>query len=206
MKILNLLSTLALACSVAGCGLEDEILADRINLDMHIEQSNSDHDFVSTVEDITTEFKTASWRHNADGTVDLSRKIHFDVTLKNGEHLEFEFSFIKNNEDAKLLSLVGGEWADYGQYWEYESTDVEFENFYSGFDYAIISINNNWIRYEPGTEGFEVTKVKEVTVGRYVKSYITLEFSGTAYGLYDPEGEYSEVYSLIDGTFKGIIE
>jgi hypothetical protein len=38
------------------------------------------------------------------------------------------------------------------------------------------------------------------------KNYITMNFTGPAFGAFDPTGEYQEVYTLTNGIFKGVME
>ena len=90
--------------------------------------------------------------------------------------------------------------------WDYKFFENEVNNFYNNFDEARVVINNNVIFHLHNNDNFNIENIEKVVANGLEKSLVKIKFSGLAYGWYDPNGEYQEVYKITDGTYKGIIE
>lgn len=174
-----------------------------------LEQLNTNNDLVTystQVKNFRTKHKSSGWRLNGDGKIQLTREIMFDLELNNGDSVEFGFWFIKYENNKENLVLADEE-LYYGERdWDYLSTETEITNFYKGFDEARILINSNVIFHKSPNENFQIVSVEEGVENGETKSFVTIQFEGTAFGFYDPNGEYQEVFKFTDGVFKGVIE
>lgn len=191
-----------------GCSEKEvsPIINPSLEIELDIEKSNSDNNYTSKAVEISTKSKSSGWQVSNDGIAQLTREIMFDLTLENGEKLEFGFWLIKYETDTSLLDLIDADLYYRARRWNYKSLEDEKEKFYGEFDEARVLVNSNVIFYEKPDQGFEVSSVKSATIDGESKSYLTIRFSGTAFGWYDPEGAYQEVYSLNNGVFSGAIE
>jgi len=203
LKILIILATVLLC----GCEKDDDTntVTPVTAISFEVEQSNSSNDYTSSVKSASLRLKKQDWRLHHDGKTQLEQSIFYDVTLENGEVLDFGFWFIKYEKDASELMLEPDSSDQLNEKWDYISTEVEASNFYKGFDEARVLINSNVIYHTQVNDGFEVD-VEKVTVEGEEKSYVTINFDGTAYGFYDPEGESQEVFAFKNGFFRGVIE
>lgn len=195
-------------CLLFGCKKKDPALKTNppYEISAQIEQLNSDDDFFSSVESVTVKFKRSGWLENVDGSVDLLQELMFDMELENGKELTFGFWFRKIETDTNLLVLMDEDISYWERKWDYMETGVEASNFYEGFDEARVLINNNVTFHEQNNSTFNIVEVMPVLVDGEEKSYVTIEFEGTAFGWYDPNGEHQEVYSITNGIFRGVIE
>ena len=90
--------------------------------------------------------------------------------------------------------------------WDYSSFEIEATNFYQGFYETRVLINGNVIFYQQGNDNFNIVRIEKAIINGEEKSYVTINFNGKAFGWYDPSGEFQEVYEIINGIFKGVIE
>ncbi|MFY0627911.1 MAG: hypothetical protein JXR07_16550 [Reichenbachiella sp.] len=199
---------LVLLIFILGCSEEDN--SPRIDppneIGFQIEQRNSNNDFISNAENIEIQYKSSRWGLNVDGEIRLTREVMFNVGLENGETIEFGFWFMKNETSENDLTLRGEDLDNEDRSWDYVSTDAELKRFYQDFDEARLLVNYNVMFHNESNENFEVISIEQATVNGEHKSFVTIEFSGIAFGWYDPTGEFQEVYEITDGVFKGIIE
>ncbi len=171
-----------------------------------VEKINSDQGFVTSTKSISLKSKTSGWRLDTEGKIYLTREVMYDLLLENGEEIEFGIWFTKQENDLNLLILENEDQNFWERNWDYVSIEEEAINFYQGFDESRIMINNNVIFHQQVNDNFNIISVESVEVDGQEKSLLTLSFSGEAFGYYDPKGEYQEVYKILNGVFKGVIE
>jgi len=191
-----------------GCSQEDSLLITNSpnQLSFQVEKLNSDDNFNTSVKSFESKVKSAGWKLNPDGKIQLTREIVFEVKLENGQSVEFGFWFIKYETDENTLILMDENLNYRERNWDYVSTEVEESNFFQEFDEARVMINANVIFHHETNENFKIESIEPTAIDGKEKSYITINFHGVAYGYYDPTGEYAEVYKLTNGIFKGVIE
>lgn len=175
-------------------------------ISLEIEKTNAESNFKSRAAALSFTGKSSGWRLNGDGKVQLTREVKFDLELENGEVLAFGLWFIKYEQNKELLVLEDENLNSWERSWDYKSFEDDLTSFYKGFDEARVMINNNVIFHNQTNDSFIIERVEKATVDGLEKSYVTIKFNGTAFGWYDPNGEYQEVYKLTDGTFKGVLE
>ncbi|MEM8887075.1 MAG: hypothetical protein AAGD28_03740 [Bacteroidota bacterium] len=171
-----------------------------------IEVINSTNDFVSNISSWEEIRKNAGWYENRQGGVMLTQAIYYDVELENGEKVELGFWFKKFEGNRDLLILDDSNNAAWNRNWEYKSLEDEANFFYGDFDEARVTIGNNVSFHQEANPSFQITDVKRATVDGVERNYIQLSFEGLAFGWYDPNGQYQEVFKFIDARFEGVIE
>lgn len=176
-----------------------------INFD--ITRSNSDNNYSSSAEKIVGPIRKESRFHYGIDSVELIQEISFDILLENNDTLSFGFWLIKR-EDRQLINLGPYDPVyNRGEEWDYINFSDEVENFYYDFKEARILLNNNVI-FQIGSSDnlFKVVNAREVLIEGEKKTYLEVNFEGTAYGWYDPSGIAQEVFKISKGVFKGVIE
>lgn len=210
MNTSNLTLLLLSVCLFLGCN-QDEIspITDSdFEINFELEHSNSPEDFTTRVENIIAHSKTSRWSfYDYVDQFSLIKEIEFDLNLENGVEVRFGIWFKKYEPNQEPLILEDENtlrfWGE--RDWDYLSTEIEKDNFYREFDEARITVNNTVIFHGQINDDFDVVKVDPVVVNGEEKSYITLNFSGKAYGWYDPLRQNS-YYKISNGVFKGILE
>jgi hypothetical protein len=165
----------------------------------NISKINSENDFSSAVSTFSFKKSNYYWYLNSNGSIDISKENIFEITLDNGDILDFGIWFLKRNEDTTKIDF------SIDKNWRYKSAKLEKERFFSDFDEACILIGNKVIFYSTQNYSFEILNVRSVS-DEYPKNYISLIFEGKATGFYDPEGKYSAVYFIEKGIFRGILK
>ncbi|MFN3404871.1 MAG: hypothetical protein ACK40G_12300 [Cytophagaceae bacterium] len=168
------------------------------------ERSNSVENYTSKVSSFVLKNKGTGWLLNSENKIELTREVEYTVQLENGHIITFGFWFIKREMDDSQLILLDHDSLSYNRRWNYITTDLETERFYKGFDEARVLVNNNVIFHNSPNENFKI-ETEKVIVNNKQQSYVTIYFQGTAYGFYDPFGEFQEVFHFSGGTYKGIL-
>ncbi|MDW3651543.1 MAG: hypothetical protein R8P61_30970 [Bacteroidia bacterium] len=171
-----------------------------------IEVINSSNDYVSRIKSWEVNRKNAGWYENRQGGVMLTLAIYFDVELENGEKVELGFGFNKLEGNRDLLILDDPNNAAWDRNWEYKSMEDEANFFFGDFDEARVTIGNNVSFHQGANPAFQITDIKTAMVDGVERNHIQLTFEGLAFGWYDPDGQYQEVYKFIEGSFEGVVE
>jgi len=204
---------ISISLFIASCKKKENTLMDpSTSVSFTVEKNNSDNNYTSKVEQFIFKKKSASWRlNNFEELGHLSREIMYDLELENGENIEFGLWFGKNdnlNKDEVVLGNPNSEntLGLWGNQWQYKNFAVGVENFYRENKDIRITINNTVIFTSFGSDNIQFTNLAKATVNGEEKTYAEFEFEGTAYGWYDPNGEFSEYFKITNGSFKGIID
>ncbi|MEM6800597.1 MAG: hypothetical protein AAF696_04285 [Bacteroidota bacterium] len=171
-----------------------------------VEVINSQNDYTANIQSIKEERKTRGWTINREGQIYLNKQIHFEVVLDNQDTLHMGFWFTKYEDNRDLLILEDEDKRYWERNWAYKSLEDEAAFFYADFDNAQVTIENNVSFHEGPNENFRVTKIEEAIVNGENKNLVHLSFQGLAFGWYDPDGRFQEVYKFLDGKFSGVIE
>lgn len=185
-------------------------------LSFDIEKTNSTNDFVSSVVDfefVEQESKWWMWSPNFDTSVQLNRTILFNAILANGDSIDFKIWFKKQTSDYDKLILTDSVQVEncsgcsLSGKWCYRSIIDERDDFYLDYGTAFIDIKRSFTTGHKSNNGrFEVSNVERCLVDGIERNYISIEFEGSAFGVYDPYGEHLEVYHLSNGRFEGVID
>jgi len=207
-KVLKNTILIFITIMIFGCE-KDEIVKNQVTtINFDINKSNSDNNYSTTVDEIINTPEKISRFHYGVDSVELIKEIQFNIKLKNRDSINLGFWFIAY-ESPTLLNL--GEFDSIylnGLNWDYINFEDEINNFYKGFKEARVIVNNsNVIFYNsPQKSFFQIDKAEQIFINGEYKTYIEIKFEGTAFGFYDPQGIYQEVYKIDNGIFKGIIE
>ncbi|WP_242926599.1 hypothetical protein [Pontibacter vulgaris] len=209
MRILHrLLVILLTIIGLSGCN-ENEVsptLEDNGDISFEIERTNSTKNYSTSAKQATISHAESGWQLMGNGEIQLSRGITFDVELENGDTLQLGLHFYKNETNPGLLILQDQDSLHWNRRWKYTSAKLEADNFYSDFDGARVLVNNtNVIFNDVINDNFRIN-VEKALVNNHEQNVLTINFAGTAYGWYDPTGEYWEVYKIKNGKFSGVVE
>lgn len=203
-----LASLIIMALSITACDSDNGDIINPIDeVSFQVERSNSDNNYISNTQEVTLKGKSSYWSTNTSGEMGvIYKEASYDITLENGEIVVFGLWFAKHQEDANLLVLEDeNETGFTGENWDYLSSEIEAENFYKNCSDIRITIDNNVIFTESNSDN-DIVEVETAMVDGIEKSYITVDFTGSAFGWYDPDGTFQEVYTFTNGMFKGVIE
>lgn len=204
-KSFNILSLILFALALLSCEKENNLEPNpNTIIEFQVEQKNSNNDFISNVEKILNITKNSRWDYSLD-TVILIKEINIDLLLTNDDTLNFGLWFLKY-DNRNLVNLYADTLIYTGKDWDYIDFDNEVNNFYKNFNEARVLINNNVFFHHEISPDFKILSIDEIFIEGKNKSLIEISFEGTAYGWYDPHGEYKEFYKIKNGFFKGIIE
>jgi len=165
----------------------------------NINKSNSDNDYLSSVRTFSFKKTRHYWYLNSDGSIHISKENDYEITLDNGETIDFGIWFSKHKEDTSYINFNSD------RNWKYKNPKFENERFFNGFNEARILIDNTVIFYSASNDSFEICSVRMISVNE-PKNYVNIKFHGKATGWYDPEGKYSPFYLIDQGIFRGILE
>ncbi len=197
-----LLPLVILSCNKS----ERKIQIDSDGFSAEIKRSNSSKNYKTTIEKADLNRKIAMWRMKEDGSIQLTKQVLYDVTLKNGQEVTMGFWFIAYETEAELLNLSGGEDdLAYHKTWSYVNPADEKAHFYEGFREARVEINSNVIYHSSTNEHFTLD-LKTTEDQGIEKNFVSIKFDGTAFGGYDPEGKYQEVFKIEKGRFEGFMD
>ncbi|MEL6250676.1 MAG: hypothetical protein AAFR87_01590 [Bacteroidota bacterium] len=171
-----------------------------------IQVINSNNDYISSIVSGEEVRKNAGWYENRQGGVMLIKVVYYELELENGEKVELGFWFQKLEGNRDLLILEDAGNSAWDRNWDYKSKEDEANYFYGDFDQAQVMIGNNVSFHKGPNPSFQITEVRKATVNGVEKNHIHLKFEGLAFGWYDPDGRYQEVYKFIDGSFEGVLE
>jgi len=213
---------ITLTCLITGCKKKDNTIIDpSTEISFSIEKTNSDKDYGSEIQRFSLKQKSERWSLNTfEELSHLSREIIYDVELQNGETIVFGFDFKKgdsciddqsmrcpiNKEEVILEETNSSHLSGLrGKKWNYIDTQVEIDNFYKTCALNIL-IDNNVIFSNFNSENVQLIKLEKAIVEGEEKTYAEFNFEGTAFGWFDPDGKFSPVYHITNGSFKGILE
>jgi len=208
---------------MVGCKKKENTLIDPpTSLSFSVERVNSTNDYLSQTKQFSLKEKSEKWSLNTfEELSHLSREIIYDIELLNGETVEFGLDFKKgdsctdnqaercpiNKEDLILKETNPSDLSSLrGKKWDYKDTQSEIENFYKACALNILINNNVFSTTFLNTEHINSFKFTKAIVNGEEKTYAEFNFEGTAFGWFDPEGEFGAVYKITDGSFKGILE
>ncbi len=206
--------TILLLIMFIGCSKDNNsniISNPSVEITLNVEISNSDNNYSSKVKSVFNINKYSSWFYTSDtlnqpnDSIFLSRGKEFGLELENGDTIKIEFRFQKR-ELKDLLYLKDNGLPVYFKGWDYKNFEDEKSLFYNNFDEAIVNFGSNGLYFLKQNENFKIVNVQKAFETGVEKSYIEINFSGIAYGWYDPSGEFAPVYTITNGHFKGIIE
>ena len=175
-------------------------------LNATVQVINSQNDYTAEIQSIIEERKSAGWTINRDGKVLLFQQIYFNAILDNQDTVYIGLWFRKDEGNKDLLILEDEDKRYWERNWKYKSLEDEAAYFYGDFDQAQVMIENNVSFHEGPNDNFKITQIEEAIVDGEKKNLIHLSFQGLAFGWYDPDGKYQEVYKFLDGKFSGVIE
>ncbi|MFA5328936.1 MAG: hypothetical protein WC384_14180 [Prolixibacteraceae bacterium] len=206
--------TILLLMMLIGCSKENNsniISNPSAEITLNIEKSNSENNYLSKAKNVFNINKSSKWVGSSDtlsqpnDSVFISRGKRFRLELENGDTIEIEISFQKR-ELKELLYLKDNVLPVYLREWDYKRFEDEESLFYKNFDEARIDFGSNGLYFLKQNENFKIVNVQKAFETGLEKSYIEINFSGIAYGWYDPRGEFAPVYTITNGHFKGILE
>jgi len=199
--------TILLLIILIGCSKENNsiiISNPRSEITLNVEKSNSDNNYLSKVKSVFYIDKSSKWIESSNDSVDIYKGKRFGLELENGDTIKMEISFRKR-ELKELLYLKDNALPYYLREWDYKRFEDE-SLFYKNFDQALIEFGGNVLYFPKQNENFKTVNVQKAFESGLEKSYIEINFSGIAYGYYDPSGQFAPVYTITNGHFKGIIE
>ncbi len=185
----------------------EEIINPPTEMSFQVEKTNSENNFSSNVQSFDFKQKSSHWTKTTEGDMSvIVKEILYDVSLENGEVIEFGLWFAKFDGNEDLLNLeLDGPNEYHGSNWDYISSETEATDFYSNCEIRIL-VNNNVIFTHANNEDLNIIEVNPVIVDGEEKSFLAIDFYGSARGWYDPEGIYQPVYELVGGYFEGVVE
>ena len=197
----NILTFFLFLCMIIACSQNPASpdLDSTTDISFNISKTNSDNDFTSTVSVFRFKKNYHSWSLKQDGAIDIHKENIYEVTLDNGETIEFGIWFSKQNEDTAYVNYSPD------KSWSYKNAEFEKERFFHDFDEARILIGDNVIFYLTENDAFVISDIQKVA-DKEPKNHISVNFKGRATGFYDPQGIYSPVYTIDEGRFRGILE
>ena len=147
-----------------------------------------------------------TWRQLPDGSVELYKHLQCTVTKPEGTEITLEFYLMGLETAPELLQLSEPTWDNSGQRWSYVDPKEEEDRFYRALTRSRFDINGHMqISRQDDEPGVDVKSVRQAIVEGDTVSYVTLHFSGTLRGAYDPQGDYGE-FTVTNGRFGGVIE
>ncbi len=172
-----------------------------------IEKQNSSSNYLSNVHSFELKSKSSHWRKTAQGEMArITKEVLYNVTLENGEVVEFGLWFSKMDVNKDLLILDTNDPSVYeGSSWDYFSSSVEFQDFYQNCDIRIM-LNDNVIFTNPKSDSLNIINIETIWVDSDEKSLLHIEFEGSAREFFDPNGIHQPYYDLTNGFYKGIVE
>lgn len=208
MKNLKVIVSLMILLILVSCskGGRSKLVDPSNEVTFQIQKIKEGDSFTTSIASFEISNRSAGWNMKHDGRIQLTREIEIDLKLENGYTIDFGFWFIKYEDNADDLILEDEDLYPGKRNWDYISTEDERKNFYQDFDEARVILNYNYIFNKEINSNFEVISVQPAIIDGKEKSFVTINFEGEAYGLYDPTGEFQGIYQITNGIFRGVIE
>lgn len=193
-----------------SCNSDDNVLEvnSEHEISFEIEKTNSDSNFVSKVKSIELNQKLSAWIKGDQGNMNyIVKGAYYDITLENGEIIEFGISFRSYNENVDELTFDKEEESlKRGSNWDYKSSEKEAENFYRNSD-VFFFVNLNRFSTNSNSDNLNALNIETVMIDGVEKSLLTIDFQNViAEGVADELGTPREIYKLTNGYYQGIIE
>lgn len=201
-KIISLL-TIGLIFISCASNEDSAIINPPDGISFQIEKTNSTNNYISNSKVAILNRKSSFWSKDHQGELhSINKEIHYDLTLENGETIDFGLWFGKNDPNIDLLILDNT--SDSGLSWDYISSQTESVDFYQNSDLRVLVDNN--VIFLGNTNTSNLITVETIIVNGEEKNHLTINFNGSARGWYDPNGEYQSVYNITNGVFRGVVE
>ena len=199
---------------LASCDKEKAILQDppmSVSMDLKINHPNLQRSTTIDKQWVTPVYDDwnptgETWRQLPDGSVELYKHLQCTVTKPEGTEITLEFYLASQETAPELLQLSEPTWDNSGRRWSYLDPQDEEDRFYRALTRSRFDINGHMqISQQDDEPGLDVRSVRQAIVEGDTVSYVSLRFSGTLRGAYDPRGEYGE-FTVTNGKFSGVIE
>ncbi len=167
-------------------------------------KSNSDSNFESEIASFEVVEESLNWTGNLEEEVQLAKYFNIDVQLKNEEQYQLGLAFRKNNVDPANLENIGAD-ANGARIWSFASVKKSIDHFYGSPDQIEVTIGNNVVFFDTESANLDFSAFEgEGDTG--LLAVLRLAFDANAYGWFDPQGEWSEVYEFKNATIQLLVQ